>query len=73
MERKEGEPEQQRIKTLSETSFKMKEGINTSKAKKKVFKNGKAEERLLYLAIKWSGLEESNLGTMLGREFNFRG
>lgn len=51
----------------------MKEGINTSKAKKKVFKNGKAEERLLYLAIKWSGLEESNLGTMLGREFNFRG
>lgn len=44
MERKEGEPEEQRIKTLSETSFKMKEGINTSKAKKRFLKMGRLKK-----------------------------
>lgn len=51
----------------------MKEGISTSKAKRKIFLNVKAEERLLYLAIKKSGLEESNFRTMLGMELDFRG
>lgn len=30
----------------------------------------KAEERFLYLAAKWSGLEESSFRTMLGRELD---
>lgn len=75
MERKEGEPEGSRAKKLNEMSFKMKDDISTSKLKKKkkIFKNVKAEENPLYLAIKWFALEDSSFRIMLRMQLDFRG